>query len=133
MNLPRGVSTRFTLGLGVPIVRSGSTRSRIVFFASDRDGGVFNLYQKVASGAKDEQLLIEKPSQQNSYQLVRDGRSCFTTRRILRPGNIVWVVPLDPDGRKRPSPSHLSARSLKILMPALTPAFRLIPAGWLMR
>ena len=123
MNLARGVNTRFTFGPGSsnsPVWSPDGTR---IVFASDRDGGVFNLYQKVASGAKDEQLLVN-PSQQDSYQLVAGWALPALQRagipKTTRNNRQVLLVRTDEE---RPSPSHLSAPSLKILMAALTLGF----------
>ena len=102
MNLARGVSTRFTFGPGRsydPVWSPDGTR---IVFASDRDGGVFNLYQKVASGAKDEQLLLKSPANKIPTSWSRDGR--FLLYNTQTPKTHVWVLPLDPDGRKAAEP-----------------------------
>ena len=104
MNLARGVSTRFTFGPGSsnsPVWSPDGTR---IVFASDRDGGVFNLYQKVASGAKDEQLLLKSPANKIPTSWSRDGRFLLYNAQNPKTRNNVWVLPLDADGRKAAEP-----------------------------
>jgi Tol biopolymer transport system component/tRNA A-37 threonylcarbamoyl transferase component Bud32 len=104
MDLARGVSTRFTFGQGSsnsPVWSPDGTR---IVFASDRDGGVFNLYQKFASGAKDEQLLLKTPANKTPTSWSRDGRFLLYNAQNPKTGNDVWVLPLDMDGRKAAEP-----------------------------
>jgi eukaryotic-like serine/threonine-protein kinase len=104
VNLARGVSTRFTFGPGSsnnPVWSPDGTR---IVFASDRDGGAFNLYQKFASGAKDEQLLLKTTANKAPTSWSRDGRFLLYNAQNPKTGNDVWVLPLDADGRKAGEP-----------------------------
>jgi Tol biopolymer transport system component len=104
MDLSRGIRTRFTFGQGRSISPIWSPDGTRIIFASDRDGGVFNLYQKIANGAADEQLLLKSPANKTPTSWSRDGRFLLYNAQNPKTRNNVWVLPLDADGRKAAEP-----------------------------
>jgi hypothetical protein len=57
VELARGVMLRFTFDPGNDLYPVWSPDGSRVMFSSDRQGGVFNLYQKLANGAGDDELM----------------------------------------------------------------------------
>src|SRR6202034_2289899 len=104
MDLSRGIRTRFTFGQGRSISPIWSPHGTRIVFASDRDGGVFNLYQKVANGAADEQLLLKTPADKTPTSWSQDGRFLLYNAQNPKTGTGAWVLQLDGDGRKAAEP-----------------------------
>jgi eukaryotic-like serine/threonine-protein kinase len=78
--------------------------SRIIF-SSERDGGVHNLYQKLASGAGNEELLVKSSQDKSVQDWSPDGRSVLYSAvvggrgdRFTTSNNDLWFLPLTPSG-----------------------------------
>jgi Tol biopolymer transport system component len=102
MDLGRGTSTRFTFGTG--LASSGiwsADGSRIIFgFGAT---GRYDLYQKLASGVKDPELLLESDESKLPSCCSRDGR--FLLYRVVDPSTRkreLWVLPLEGDKKTFP-------------------------------
>jgi dipeptidyl aminopeptidase/acylaminoacyl peptidase len=76
--------------------------NRIVF-ESNRNGP-FNLYQKQANGATDEEALLTSPSAEEKIPTSgsRDGRFLLYTETDPKTKADIWVLPLDGD--RKPTP-----------------------------
>ena len=68
--LEAGTFTRFTSDPADDNVPLWSPDSPRIAFVSNRDGGVFNIYQKNAGGTGPEELLLKTAAQQDSQRLV---------------------------------------------------------------
>jgi Tol biopolymer transport system component len=102
----RGTSTRLTSDPSVDAMAVWSPDgSRIIFF-SDRDG-IFNLYQKVSSGAGNEEALLKSNENKFPYDWSQDGR--FLLYAVVGQKYSLWVLPLTGDDHK-PMP-YLQAES----------------------
>jgi eukaryotic-like serine/threonine-protein kinase len=102
VDLSRGTSTRFTFGSSIALFGAWSPDGSRIIFGSNRSG-VYDLYQKLASGVKDEELLLKSSDNKFPLSWSRDGRFLLyrtsdpkTTKRDL------WVLPFEGD--KKPFP-----------------------------
>ena len=101
LDFTRGTRTRFTFG-------SSNSRSPVwspdgsrIIFASDR-GGHFDLYQKLANGASDQELLLKSENDKYPTSWSRDGRFLLYTVAEPKKGSDLWVLPLEGDRKPFP-------------------------------
>ena len=96
-----GASARFTFGSLVDAYPVWSPDGRRIAFSSNRDGA-YNLYQKPANGATDEEVLLKSGEDKIPTSWSRDGR--FLLYAIVQPKtkSDLWVLPLD--GGMKPVP-----------------------------
>jgi serine/threonine protein kinase len=102
MDLARATSTRFTFGAGLaPLGIWSSDGSRIIFPFGPGDR--YDLYQKSASGVKDQELLLESDEPKHPRSCSPDGRFLLygSLNRKTRTREL-WVLPLEGD--KKPIP-----------------------------
>jgi len=102
----RDIWTRLTFDPAIdwlPATTWAPDGSRIIF-SSKRDGGVHNLYQKLASGAGNEELLVKSSEDKSVQDWSRDGRFLLYSAVIGgRTGRFttsydLWFLPLTPSG-----------------------------------
>jgi Tol biopolymer transport system component len=104
MDLGRGTSTRFTFGSALAPVGIWSADGSRLIFASQPGT---NLYQKLANGVKDPELLLDTGDPKLPRSCSRDGR--FLLYQMLHPTTLtrsLWVLPLEGD--KKPVPFALT-------------------------
>jgi Tol biopolymer transport system component len=96
-------SQRFTFGPRRASSPVWSPDGSHIVFASNRNGP-FNLYQKHAHGATDEEALMTSPSGEEkiSTSWSRDGRFLLYTETGPKTQADIWVLPLDGD--RKPTP-----------------------------
>jgi eukaryotic-like serine/threonine-protein kinase len=92
----RGTSARFTFGSAGAQYPVWSPDGNRIIFASNREGN-FNLYQKLASGAKDEELLLKSNEDKYPTSWSRDGRFLLYTTVGPQQKTDLWVLPLEGD------------------------------------
>ena len=94
----RGIPTRLTSDSASNRIATWSPDGRSVIFSSDRDGSVANLYQKVATGAGNEVLLLKSNDDKSALDCSRDGRfllfSVGTGPNVGTAPQDLWVLPL---------------------------------------
>ena len=102
LDFSRGTSERFTFGSASAAVGIWSPdSSRIIF--SYYGNGVSDLYQKPASGARDEGLLLKSNENKIPTSWSRDGRFLlYTVEDPKTARGALWVLPLGGD--KKPFP-----------------------------
>jgi Tol biopolymer transport system component len=103
MDLGRGTSSRFTFGRTPAAFGIWSADgSRVIFPFGN--GGKYNLYQKIASGLRDHELLLESDESKVPRSCSRDGRFLLYTTGNPMTGQTreLWVLPLEGD--KKPIP-----------------------------
>jgi eukaryotic-like serine/threonine-protein kinase len=102
LDLSRGTSTRFTFGPSFDLDPVWSPDGGRIVFQSNRNG-VYDIYQKLASGAKDEELLLEPGEAKLPRSWSRDGRFLLYELSDAKTKKTdLWVLPLGGD--KKPFP-----------------------------
>ncbi len=96
-DLERGSSTRFTFDAGSDNVPVWSPDGSRIAFVSNRDGGVFNLYQKSSSGTGDDELLLKTPNNKLLNDWSADGRYLLYQELDPKTKDDLWVLPLFGD------------------------------------
>jgi eukaryotic-like serine/threonine-protein kinase len=96
LDLSRGTSTQFTFGRSGAYGVWSPDGSRVVFASGD------NLYQKLASGEKEEELLLATKEDKIPTSWSRDGRFLLYTVLAERSKGDLWVLPLE--GGRKPMP-----------------------------
>ena len=105
MELDRGIGTRFTLDPAsdnVPVWSPDGTR---IAFVSNRDGGVFNIYQKNSGGTGPEELLLKTPHDKLLNDWSPDGRYLVYQEDDPQTKTDLWMLPVVGDRK----PSRLLA------------------------
>ena len=95
--LERGTSTRFTLDPAADNVPLWSPDSARIAFVSNRDGGVFNIYQKNAGGTGPEELLLKSPYHKQLNDWSPDGRYLLYQEDGPQTKSDLWMLPLAGD------------------------------------
>ena len=75
VELARGVTSPLHVRSGQRHLSGLVAGRQHLMFGSDRDGGVFNLYQKRADGAGTEERLLKSPADMAPYSWSPDGRA----------------------------------------------------------
>jgi Tol biopolymer transport system component len=94
----RGTNARFTYDPGMDWMAVWSPDGSHIIFASNRDGSM-NLYQKVSSGAGNEEALLQSNDTKFPYDWSEDGRFLLYAVVVGRKYSL-WVLPLTGDDRK---------------------------------
>ncbi len=96
-----GASTRFTFGSARARNPVWSADGSRIIFSSDRDGP-WNLYQKSANGATDEEALLKSGEEKYPTSWSRDGRFLLYTVVHPKTKSDIWVLPLEGYGKPVP-------------------------------
>lgn len=70
----RGATSKLTFDASHNVGAHWSPDGSQVAFGSDRDGGVFNIYRKISSGAGPDELLLKSPEQKTLTDWSPDGQ-----------------------------------------------------------
>jgi eukaryotic-like serine/threonine-protein kinase len=73
-----------------------------IFFCSDREGGVFQIFRKDVSGAGQEERLTEGPAAKVPDDLSKDGK--YLLYQETNPGTGIDIMALPLDGDRKPIP-----------------------------
>lgn len=102
----RGVLSRFTFDSSLDSTPVWSGDGRRLVFRSNRTGA-YDLFEKAANGAADEQPLLVTPENKAPQDFSPDGRTLLYTVLTQKTGTDLWALPLDGD--KKPFPVLQSA------------------------
>ena len=102
----RGVLSRFTFDSSLDSTPVWSGDGRRLVFRSNRNGA-YDLFEKAANGAADEQPLLVTPENKAPQDFSPDGRTLLYTVLTQKTGTDLWALPLDGD--KKPFPVLQSA------------------------
>ena len=92
----RGVATRFTFDAAVDATPIWSPDGNRVVFRSGRNG-FYDLFEKPASGAGEERLLLTTPDSKSPLDWSRDGRVLLYAAQDDKTGSDLWALPLVGD------------------------------------
>jgi serine/threonine protein kinase/Tol biopolymer transport system component len=101
LDFTRGINTRFTFGRGNNRSPVWSPDGSKIIFSSNRDG-VFDLYQKAASGVSDEEPLLKSDEDKHPTSWSHDGRYLLYTSIDPKTKYDLWVLPLEGDRKPVP-------------------------------
>jgi serine/threonine protein kinase len=93
IDIARGAASRFTFDTANDAYPIWSADGRDVYFASDRDAGIFNLFRKPANGAGDDERLIKSSEDMAPYSASADGKYLVSRLNVTAVG----VLPLTGD------------------------------------
>ena len=101
VDIAQGTPTRFTFDSAEDFVPIWSPDGSRIVFVSDRDGNG-NLYQKSASGAGNEELVLKTNERKWPADWSRDGKFIIYTNLSQNTKTDLWVLPMT--GEKKPVP-----------------------------
>jgi Tol biopolymer transport system component len=101
IDLARSASTRFTVHPAIEGFPLWSPDGRRIAFFSSRGEGAYNLYQKEASGAGEEQLLLKTSANKFPTGWSADGRWLLYQEQDPKTRFDLWVLAMD---RRQPAP-----------------------------
>jgi serine/threonine protein kinase/Tol biopolymer transport system component len=101
MDVGRGVESRFTFDTSVDFKSVWSPDGSQVIFQSNRNGA-YDLFQKPASGATNEQSLLVSPQDKLPLDWSPDGRLVLYSTQDPKTGSDLWALSLT--GERKPFP-----------------------------
>ncbi len=101
-DLARGVMTRLTFDPAADGLPVWSPDGKQIAFSSDREGGVFQIYRKDASGAGQEERLTEGASPKLVLDWSKDGKYILYQATNPGTGNDLMALPLEGDRKPIP-------------------------------
>jgi Tol biopolymer transport system component/predicted Ser/Thr protein kinase len=103
-DLARGAEQRFTTDPSGTNGPHWSPQGDRIAFESARSGGIFNLYQKAATGTGNDELLLANGSNKWLSQWSRDGRFIVYTEADPKTKLDVWVLHMGAGAERKPAP-----------------------------
>lgn len=104
LDLERGATTRLTFDEGADVCPVWSADGSRIFFSSNRNGGTFNLYQKISTGAGSDELLLKSDFNTFADDYLSASTGEFLLYEVENPNTRfdLWVLPLQ--GERKPFP-----------------------------
>jgi len=96
-DLERDTSTRFTFDSSSDNIPIWSPDGSRIAFVSNRNGGVFNVYQKHSSNTGEDELLLKTPNNKSLNDWSADGRYILYQEEDPQSKADLWVLPLFGD------------------------------------
>lgn len=96
LDLSSGTSTRFVFGSASDNNSVSSPDGSRIIFSSNRDGH-YNLYRKLASGEKEEEILLRSSEDKFPTSWSPNGRFLLYTVHDPKTKDDIWVLPLEGD------------------------------------
>ena len=97
----RAARTRFTFDAARDFAPIWSPNGGTIVFRSDRSGGG-DLYQKTASGAGSDEVLLKSPGTKTPDDWSRDGRFLLYSAIDPKTKSDLWILPLQGDHKPIP-------------------------------
>src|SRR5215469_15472356 len=102
--LGRGTAQRLTTDGSLNGVAVWSRKGDRIAFNSNRDGGVFNLYQRTANVTGHDELLLATANTKGPTQWSRDGRFLIYSESDPKTKWDIWLLPMDHGAERKPIP-----------------------------
>ncbi|HKO60355.1 MAG TPA: protein kinase [Pyrinomonadaceae bacterium] len=104
LDLTRGTTTRFTFDAAPDVCPVWSADGNRIFFSSSRNGGIFNLFQKISTGAGSDELLLTTDHNKFANDWISGDAGEFLIFESDSPKTRfdLWVLPLT--GERKPYP-----------------------------
>ena len=104
-DLVRGTETRFTSSAAVDATPVWSPTGDRIVFSSNRTDGVYQLFQKSATGSGQDEVLFTNPNTKLPYHWSRDGRFIVYGEIDPKTKGDLWVLPMEgADKERKPVP-----------------------------
>jgi Tol biopolymer transport system component len=100
--LERDINTKFTFDPGSDMMPVWSHDGKQIAFASNRKGGVFNIYMKASNLTGEELLLLETPKNKTVMDWSADGRFILYEEIDPKTRRDIWALPLVGDRKPVP-------------------------------
>ena len=120
-DLARGTETRFTSDVSVNNTPFWSPKGDRIVFASNRNGGVYDLFQKAASGSGQDEALLTNGNTKLVSQWSRDGRFIVYYESNRKNKYEIWVLPMEGPAEERKPVPYLQVSEFSELMAQLSP------------
>ena len=101
LDLTRGTSTRLTFDPAIENDPVWSPDGSRVAFRSNRKGR-YDLYQKAANGAGEDELLLQSDQNKFPTSWSRDGRFLLYATTATKTGSDLWILPIEGDRKPFP-------------------------------
>jgi Tol biopolymer transport system component len=95
-DLEHDTESRFTFDSSINSWPVWSPDGSRVVFNSNRENGVYNVYQKAASGTGQEELLLQTQENKFPFDWSHDGRFLIFVNRTSKTALDLWALPLPP-------------------------------------
>jgi Tol biopolymer transport system component len=103
-DLARGAEQRFTTNASANWAPFWSPQGDRIAFASTRNGGIYNLYQKAASATGQDELLFANGNSKRPSQWSQDGRFIVYSELDPKTKYDIWVLPIERGVERKPVP-----------------------------
>ncbi len=123
-DLTRGVTSRFTFDPGSDSSPLWSPDGRTIVFTSDREGVPGDLYQKLASGTGEEEILLANGEEKYACDWSRDGRFLVYMSRGRETRWDAWALPME--GTMAGEPFPIVKTRFREIAPSLSPGGTLV-------
>ena len=110
-DLVRRTTTRLTFDAGIDDFPVWSPDGARIVFSSNREGGVFNLFEKPSGGGGQEQLLLKTSQPKMATDWSRDGRYIVYDETDATSGADIWLLPLSGDRKPNRIPANTVQRN----------------------
>jgi Tol biopolymer transport system component/predicted Ser/Thr protein kinase len=101
-DLTRGAESRFTADPSIDFAPFWSPRGDRIAFASNRAGGIIKLYEKAASGTRQDELLWGSGNSNFPTQWSRDGRFIVFSELAPKTKQDIWLLPMGGVSQRKP-------------------------------
>jgi dipeptidyl aminopeptidase/acylaminoacyl peptidase len=93
----RGTTSKLTFDTSHNVTAQWSPDGKEVAFTSNREGGIFNIYKKISTGAGPDEVVLKSPESKALTDWSPDGRFLVYAAEGPKTALDLWVLPLVGD------------------------------------